>query len=111
MIADGDRQQEKLRKLRNEFNTMAEALVEERTKGIEAAKMLAEVARVRMELTLQHHEEMECTNMALNKVQTTYQTQLMHYQGQAEATTCLIKQLKDEKQAAEDKSKMGLGRI
>ena len=49
--------------------------------------------------------------MALNKVQMTYQTHLMHYQGQAKATACLIKQLNDEKQAAEDKSKMGLGRI
>ena len=76
---------------------------EERTKAVKAVKMLEEAAKDRMELTLQHHEEMECTNMALNKVQTTYQTQLMHYQGQAEATMRLIKQLKDEKQAAEDK--------
>ena len=49
--------------------------------------------------------------MALNKVQTTYQTQLLQYQGEAQATTCLIKKLKEERQAAEDKSKMGLNQI
>ena len=73
--------------------------------------MLVKVAKDQMELTLQYHEETEHAKMALNKVQTTYQTQLMHYPGQTEATTCLIKQLKDEKQVAEDKSKIGLGRI
>ena len=49
-----------------------EALAEERTKAVEAAKMLEEVAKERMELTLQHYEEMERPTMALNKVQTTY---------------------------------------
>ena len=110
-MAEGDRQQEKMRELRDEVNRTTTALAEERTKGVEAAKMLAEAAKDRMELTRQHHEEMERAKMALNRVQTTYQTQLMQYQGQAEATTILIKQLKDEKQAAEDKSKMELGRI
>ena len=111
IITNSEQQQEKLHELREELNRTATALAEERTKGVEAAKWLAEAAKEQMELTRQHHEEMERAKMALNKVQTTYQTQLMHYQGQAEATTCLIKQLKDEKQAAEDKSKMGLGRI
>ena len=64
-----------------------------------------------MELTRQHYEEKEHATMALNKVQTTYQTQFMHYKSQEAATASLIKQLKDEKQAAENKSKMGLGRI
>ena len=86
-----------MQELRDEVNKMAVALAEERTKGVEAVKMLVEAAKDRMELTLQHHEETEHTKMALNKVQTTYQTQLMHYQGQAEATAHLIKQLKDEK--------------
>ena len=48
---------------------------------------------------------------ALNKVQKTYQTQLMHYKSQEAVTTSLIKKLKEERQAAEDKSKMGLGQI
>ena len=78
-------------------------MAEERTKGVEVAKMLAEATKERMELTLQHRQETECTTMALKKVQKTYQAQLILYQGQAEATARLIKQLKDEKQAAEDK--------
>ena len=40
---------------------------------------------------MQHHKEMERATMALNKVQTTYQAQLIHNQGQVEATTRLIK--------------------
>ena len=79
LIVDGDRQQEKMQELRDEVNKMAVALAEERTKGVEAAKMLEEAAKDRMELTLQHHEETERAKMALNKVQTTYQMQLMHY--------------------------------
>ena len=75
------------------------------------AKRLVEVAKEQMKLTLQDHEEMKHTTMALHKVQTIYQTQLMHYKGQEEAIVRIIKQLKEEKQAAEDKSKMGLGRI
>ena len=111
LIVDGDQQQEKIRELRNEVCSTTDALAGERTKAVEAAKMLEEVARERMELTLQHHEETERATMALNKVQTTYQAQLIHYHGQAEVTARLIKQLKDERQAVEDKSKMGLGRI
>ena len=46
--------------------------------------------------------------MALNKVQTTYQTQIMHYKSQEAGTARVIKKLEEEQQAAEDKSKMGL---
>ena len=49
--------------------------------------------------------------MALNRVQTTYQTQLLEYEVQAQATAGLLKKLKEENQAPEDKSKMGLGWI
>ena len=35
--------------------------------------------------------------MAMNRVQKTYQTQLLHYQGQAEATACLIKKFERRK--------------
>ena len=111
LITESDRQQEKLRELRDEVNWTAAALAEEQSKGAEAAKRLAEAAKERMELTQQHYEQTERATMALNKVQTTYQTQFMHYKSQEAATACLIKQLKDEKQAAENKSKMGLGRI
>ena len=60
-IEYGDRQQEKIWELWNKINRLAEALAEERTKAVEAAKMLEEVAKERMELTLQHHEETEHT--------------------------------------------------
>ena len=49
--------------------------------------------------------------MVLDRVQTTYQTKLMEYEIQATATTDLIKQLKNEKEAIEDKVKMGIQRI
>ena len=100
-----------MRELEHEVNRMAAALVDERTKGFEAAKMLAEAAKDKLELTWQHHEEMERAKMALNRVQTTYQKQLMQYQGQDEATAILLKQLKDGKWVVEEKSKMGLDHI
>ena len=36
---------------------------------------------------------------------------MLQYEGQAQATASLIKKLKEERQAAEDKSKVGLNRI
>ena len=88
-----------------------DALVEERTKAIKSAKLLEEASRERTVLTRQHYEKMQRAKMALNRVQTSYQTQLLEYGMQAQATTGLIKKLKEEKQAVEDKSKMGLNRI
>ena len=56
-----------------------DALVEERTKAVESTKLLEEVAKDRMELTQQYYEEIERAKMAMDKVQTTYQTQLLEY--------------------------------
>ena len=64
-----------------------------------------------MELHAQHYAETERATMTLQRVQTTYQNQLLHYKEHEAVTTKLIKQLKDDRQAAEDKSKMGLERI
>ena len=61
-----------------------------------------------MELHAQHYEETDRATMTL---QTTYQNQLSHYKEQEALTAKLIKQLKDKRQAIEDKSKMGLERI
>ena len=83
-----------------------DALAEERTEAVESAKLLEEAALDRMELTRQHYEETERAKIALNNVLTTYQTQLLEYGVQAQATIALIKKLKEEKQAVEDKSKM-----
>ena len=45
-------------------------------KAVESAKLLEEVTKDKMEFTRQHYEEIEGAEKALNKVQTTYQTQL-----------------------------------
>ena len=60
-----------------------DALVEERTKAVESTKLLEEVAKDRMELTQQYYEEIERAKMAMDKVHTTYQTQLLEYGVQA----------------------------
>ena len=65
----------------------------------------------RRDLQAQHYEQTERATMTLQRVQTTYQNQLLHYKDQEVVTVNLIKQLKDEWQAAEDKAKMGLERI
>ena len=49
--------------------------------------------------------------MALDRVQATYQTQLLEYGEHARDTIALIKKLKEEKQRAEDSTKLGVGRI
>ena len=60
---------------------------------------------------MEHYAETERATMALYKIQIVYQTQIMHFKSQEATTTSLINKLKEEQQAAEDKSKMGLGRI
>ena len=96
LIAEGDQQQEKLWELREEVKPDS-GRTGGRKKGVEAAKRLAKAAKEWMELSRQHHEETEHATMVMNKVQTTYETQLRHYKGQEEATGRLITQLKDER--------------
>ena len=45
LMAEGDRQQEKLGELRKEVNRATQALAEERTKAVDMAKALEEAAR------------------------------------------------------------------
>ena len=90
--------------LRNEVQWAETALAEERA---EKANIRAEAAHEHMELQMQHHEETERTTMVLQRVWTTYQNQLLRYKDQEVVTTNLIKQLKDERQAAKDKSRWG----
>ena len=75
-----DRQQGKLRELRDEVIKKTEALAEEQTKAVDMAKALEEAARDRMELNWQHYEERERAKMAQNRVQTIYQTQFLEYE-------------------------------
>ena len=77
----------------------------------EKTKLLDEVAHERMELHKLQHEEKERATMKLQKLQSTYQMSLSHYNDHEAATAKLIKQLKNDRQAAEDKSKLGLERI
>ena len=74
-------------------------------------KLLEGATKERMELISQHYQELERSKVVLDSVQTTYQTQLMEYEVQAKATTNLIKQLKNEKEATQDKTKLGIKRI
>ena len=91
--------------LRNEVERVETTLAKERA---EKAKILAEAAHERRDIQAQHYAETERATMTLQRVQTTYQNQLLHYKDQEVVTANLIKQLKDERQAAEDKSKMRL---
>ena len=68
---------------------------------VETTKVLEEAAKERMELILQHYQEVEWSKMILDKVQTTYQTKLLEYKAQAKAVTDFIKQLKNQKEANE----------
>ena len=102
------KQHEKMAELRKEIHWTETVLVDERA---EKTKLLDEVAHQRMELHKQQHEEKERATMTLQKLQSTYQKSLSHYKEQEAATAKLIEQLKNERQAAEDKSKMGLDRI
>ena len=61
-------------------------------------KVLEEAVKERMDLVAQHYQEVEWSKMMLDKVQTTYQTNIMAYQEQEAATTTLIKQLKKDKE-------------
>ena len=72
------------------------------------AKVMEEVAKERTELTSKHYEEMERARKVFNRVQMTYQTKLIRYEVQAMATANLIKQLKDEKHATNDITKLGI---
>ena len=73
--------------------------------------MLEEAAREKMELNKKHYEEVERAKMVLDKLQTTYQHQVIEYEGQAHAAAAVIQRLKNEKQATEDSAKLGVERI
>ena len=75
------------------------------------AKVLEEASRKGMELVSQHYQEIERSKKVLDRVQMTYQTKVMEYQIHATAATELIKNLKNEKGATEEKVKMGIKRI
>ena len=100
-----------MKEVQTELAKETEMLAEEQRAVISTTKMLEEVARERTQLTAKHYDELEQAKMALDRVQTTYQTKLLDYDVQAQATTTLIKKMKDEKQATEDSIKLGVEQI
>ena len=58
--------------------------------------MLEEAAREKMELNKKHYEEVERAKMVLDKLQTTYQHQVLQYEGQTQAVVIVIQELKNE---------------
>ena len=51
-------------------------------------------------------EETERAKLVLDKLQTTYQHQVIEYEGQAHATTVVILRLKSEKEVVDDSAKL-----
>ena len=103
-----DRQQEKIKEILRELTKITEGLVKVRTQPVATAKALAEAAKQKTELNQKHYEETEWAKMALDKVQTTYQTQLLNSEVQVQDTATLIKKMKDEKKDSEDNIKLGV---
>ena len=73
--------------------------------------MLEEMAKEKLELNKKHYEDAEWAKRVLNKLQTTYQHQVIEYEGQAQVAVAVILRLKSEKQAAEESAKLGVDRI
>ena len=93
-------------KEKTEALMMQERVFEETT-----AKILQDAAKERLKMLTEHNQIIEWSKEVLNKVQTTYQTQAMNYEVQAIVIAKLSKQLKQEKQATEERVKMGINRI
>ena len=106
--SDFDRQQEKLKEVRTELAKKTETLTEEQTRVVATAKMLEDVAQERMESTKKHYYEVERAKMVLDKLQTTYQHQVIEYEGQEQAVAAVIQKLRNERQVAEDIAKFGV---
>ena len=61
--------------------------------------MLEDAAKEKLELNKKHYEEVERAKLVLDKLQTTYQHQVIEYEGQSQVTAAVIQRLKNEKQA------------
>ena len=81
----------------DELEKKTEALVAEKTKAVETAKLLEEEAKEKLELNKQRFEEAERAKLVLNKLQTMYQYQVIGYESQAAVDAAIIVRLKSEK--------------
>ena len=73
--------------------------------------MLEEMAKEKLELNKKHYEDAEWAKRVLNKLQTTYQDQVIEYEGKAQVVAVVIIRLKNEKQEAEESAKLGIDLI
>ena len=94
-----------------ELAKKTEALAEEKTKAVATEKLLEEAAKEKLELNRKHYEDAERAKLVLNKLQTTYQHQVIEYESQAQVVAAVITRLKGEKQEAEESAKLGVDRI
>ena len=69
-----------MKEVRTELAKKKEALVEEKTKAVDMGKLLEEAAKEKLELNKKHYEEAQQAKLVLNKLQTTYQHQVIEYE-------------------------------
>ena len=72
-----------------ELAKKTEALAEEKTKAVATEKLLEEAAKEKLELNRKHYEDAERAKLVLNKLQTTYQHQVIEYEGQTQVVVNL----------------------
>ena len=58
------------------------------------------LAKEKLELTKNRNEEKEWATYTLNKLRDTYEKRAVEYEGQAQATTVMIVQLRQENEEA-----------
>ena len=95
----------------DELEKKTKALAEEKTKAVETARLLEEVAKEKLELNKQRFEDAEQAKLVLNNLQMTYQHQVIRYESQAAIVAAIIVRPKSEKQEAEECAKLGVDRI
>ena len=93
-----------------ELDKKKEALAAEKTQVVEKVKQLDGAAKEKMELK-QRIEEVERARHVFNKLQMTYQKQVVEYESQAQAAAGIIIRLRQEKQEAHERAQLGVDRI
>ena len=95
-----------LKEAQTELAKKTKVLTEEKTKVMATTKLLEETAKEKLELNRKHYEDAKLVKLVLNKLQTTYQHQVIEYERQAQSTAVVIQRLKSEKQVAEENVKL-----
>ena len=102
----------KLKEARSEVNEQVETLAAKDRMFKETTERLLEESPLERTRKLDEQNHLiERSKMVLDKVQTTYQTQGTYYEAQTDVGATLIKKLKREKEAMEEKVSMDIKRI